>query len=83
MSEVKRHEKAHGEMARQMARAVERSLVGFTVPNDPGCRKARAESKRRMQRIYADYEARQIKFDQREHRDGGPVERLIDRLVGG
>ena len=43
--------------------------------------KARAETKRRMQKIYAEYEARQVRFDAREHRRGGPVERLIDRLV--
>lgn len=80
---VKKHEKTHGDMARQMARAVEKSVARLSVDNDPGCRKARNEVKRRMAAIYADYEARQNKFDAREHRDGGPVEKLIDRLLGG
>lgn len=78
---VKRHERVHGDTARGMARAVEKSVAKLSVPNDPGCRKARAETKRRMQAIYAEYEARQVRFDAREHRQGGPVERLIDRLI--
>lgn len=78
---VKKHEKAHGDMARQMARAVEKSLSRLSVENDPGCRKAREEMKRRTTAIYADYEARQIRFDTREHREGGPVEGLIDALT--
>jgi predicted secreted Zn-dependent protease len=78
---VKKHEEVHGDIARQMARAVEKSIVGLSVPNDRGCRKARAETKRRMEAVYADYEARQIRFDTREHRGKGPVERLIDGLI--
>jgi len=78
---VKKHEKTHGDMARQMARTVEKSVAKVSVEADRGCRKARAEAKRRMTAIYADYEARQIKFDTREHREGGAVEGLIDRLV--
>ena len=35
-----------------------------------------------MTAIYADYEARQIKFDAREHREGGRVEGLIGALTG-
>ena len=35
-----------------------------------------------MTAIYAEYEARQIKFDAREHRDGGRVEGLIEALAG-
>ena len=79
---VRKHEKAHGDMARQMARTVEKSIARLSVDNDRGCRRARAEGKRRMAAIYADYEARQIKFDTREHGDGGRVEGLIEALVG-
>jgi predicted secreted Zn-dependent protease len=79
---VRKHERTHGDMARQMTRAVEKSVTKLTITNDPGCRKARAEVKGRMTAIYADYEARQIKFDAREHREGGPVEGLIEKLVG-
>jgi len=79
---VKKHEKAHGDMARQMTRAVEKSASKFVAHNDPGCRKSRREVKERMTAIYAEYEARQIKFDAREHRDGGRVEGLIEALAG-
>ena len=79
---VRKHEKAHGDIARQMARTVEKSIARLSVDDDRGCRRARAEGKRRMAAIYADYEARQIKFDTREHGDGGRVEGLIEALVG-
>ena len=79
---VRKHEKAHGDMARQMARAVEKSVARLSIDNDPGCRKTRREVKDRTAAIYAAYEARQIKFDVREHREGGRVEALIEALVG-
>lgn len=78
---VKKHEKAHGDMARQMARAVEKSVAKLSIGNDPGCSKTRREVKRRTAAIYADYETRQISFDEREHREGGRVEGLVEALV--
>ena len=78
---VRKHEEAHARMARQMARAAEKSVAALTVANDPGCRKARLAAKRRMDVVYADWEARQLAFDTREHRPGGPVERLIEALI--
>jgi predicted secreted Zn-dependent protease len=78
---VKRHEEAHARMARQMAKAAEKSVARLRVANDPGCRKARLAAKRRMSAVYADYEARQLDFDTREHRAGGPVEQLIEALI--
>ena len=80
---VRKHEKAHGALARQMAAAVEKSIAKLTIKNDKGCRKSRSEVKRRMAAIYADYEARQIRFDVKEHREGGRVEGLIGALTGG
>ncbi len=78
---VKKHEKVHGDLARRMARAAEKAIASVTIANDKGCRKSSIEAKRRMSAIYADYEARQNRFDEKEHRDGGRVERLIDALV--
>ncbi|MBX3581328.1 MAG: DUF922 domain-containing protein [Rhizobiaceae bacterium] len=83
MSGVKRHEKVHADIARQMARAIERAVAKVDVPNDPGCRKARSETRRLMSSISQRYEARQVSYDAREHRDGGPVERLLGRLKDG
>ncbi len=81
LSGVRKHEKTHGDLARQMAAAVEKSVAKLTISNDPGCRKSRSEVKRRMAAIYADYEARQIRFDAKEHREGGRVEGLIGALA--
>jgi predicted secreted Zn-dependent protease len=78
---VRKHEEMHGRLARQMARAAEKSVARIAVANDPGCRKARLEAKRLMSAVYADYEARQLGYDAKEHRSGGPVERLIGELV--
>ena len=78
---VQKHEQVHGRLARQMARAAEKSVGRIEVANDPGCRKARLEAKRQMSAVYADYEARQLGFDSKEHRSGGPVEHLIEELI--
>ena len=80
---VKRHERTHGEIARRMARATEQSLRRTAIQNDPGCRKTRREAKRRMASVYADYEARQLRFDAKEHSPGANVERLIEALIRG
>lgn len=81
MKGVREHEEMHGRIAAQMVRAAERSVSRLSVGNDPGCRKARREVKRRVAGIYADYEQRQVRFDDREHDVGGNVEGLIRELV--
>ncbi len=78
---VTKHEKMHGDIARQMVAAAEKSVAKLTVSNDPGCRKSRSEVKRRMAAIYADYEERQVRFDDKEHREGGRVDGLIGALT--
>lgn len=83
MKGVKRHEQTHGSIARQMVRAAEVSVRGLKVANDPGCRKTRAEVKKRADTVYAAFEARQLKFDAKEHRDGGNIDKLILGLVKG
>jgi predicted secreted Zn-dependent protease len=81
LSGVTAHEEQHGVMARQMARAAEKAALDVKVVGDRNCRKAKAEVKRRMAAVYDDYERRQNRFDQREHRPGGPVEGLVERLA--
>lgn len=77
---VRTHEETHGDIARQMMRATEKSLRGLTVPNDSQCSKARREARRRIDAVFVDYEARQNAFDAREHREGGHVEYLVEAL---
>lgn len=78
---VHRHEKMHGRIATQMVNAAARSISGLTVANDPTCNKARREARRRIDAVYARYEAKQGAFDKREHADGGKVEKLVDALA--
>jgi predicted secreted Zn-dependent protease len=80
---VRRHEQMHGRIARQMVTAAEKALTGLTHKNDRGCRKTQVEVKRRIASIYADYEARQVKFDRVEHAAGGNVEGLVTLLGRG
>lgn len=78
---VKKHEEMHGAIARRMVTAAEKSIANISFRHDSDCRTARAEVKRRVSAVYAKYEAEQIAFDAREHRDGGNVARLVERLV--
>ncbi|MFD2057739.1 DUF922 domain-containing protein [Mesorhizobium calcicola] len=78
---VRTHEETHGDIARQMMKATEKSLTGLTVPNDAQCSRTRREARRRIDAIFDEYEARQNAFDAREHREGGHVEYLVDALA--
>ncbi len=77
---VKAHEETHGRLASQMVKAADKAIAGFTMKNDPGCRKAQSAIKRRVDAVYADYEARQVHFDKTEHEQGGAVDRLVRAL---
>jgi len=77
---VKKHEEMHGTLARRMVAAADKAVTGFSVKNDPSCRKAQAAVKKRVGAIYADYEAKQFHFDDVEHRQGGSVEALVRAL---
>ncbi len=79
---VRKHEQEHGRIARAMVVAASKAAERVTLAADPSCAKARREAKRRIDAIYAAYEAKQIAFDDREHRPGGPVEHLVAALTG-
>jgi predicted secreted Zn-dependent protease len=78
---VRAHEETHGRIAREMMRATERSISGLRIADDRSCYKTRREAQRRIRATYAAYEAKQIAFDAREHRDGGHVEHLVTALI--
>lgn len=78
---VQAHEKRHGHTAVRMVNAARRAAAGVRAPADRGCKIAGAEVKRRVAGIYAKFEAEQRAFDAREHRAGGPVETLVERLA--
>jgi predicted secreted Zn-dependent protease len=79
---VRAHEETHGRIAKEMMRASERSVRGLQFADDWQCSKVRREARRRIQAVYAEYEAKQNAFDVREHREGGHVEHLVDVLIG-
>ena len=81
MGGVRKHEETHGSIARQMVAAAEKAIARISTKNDPGCSRIRNEVKRRVNEIYAEYEAKQIRFDEVEHKDGGNVEKLIVSLL--
>lgn len=82
MEGVRKHEETHGTFAKQMVRTAERKVSAMSMRNDPDCSRSRRAAKRIVSTIYADYEARQVAFDLKEHREGGRVERLVEALVG-
>lgn len=81
MTGVRRHEETHGRLAQQMVDAAYKSVRGLKIAGDSSCRKTRREMKRRTDAAYALYEARQVRFDEVEHRDGGNIDRLILALI--
>ena len=81
MAGVRKHEQMHGRLAKDMTAAAARAVKGLRIANDPSCRRVRQEVKKRAEKIYQTYEARQEKFDRDEHRDGGNIDRLILALI--
>lgn len=82
MAGVKKHEETHGRIARQMAVEAEQALSRLKARDDSGCTRIRSAMKRTVDGIVDKYEMRQRQFDEAEHRDNGPVARLVSRLGG-
>ncbi|HTV68892.1 MAG TPA: DUF922 domain-containing protein [Rhizobiaceae bacterium] len=80
MKGVRKHEEMHGTLAAHMVKAADKAITGFAMKNDPGCRKAQNAVKRRVDEIYALYEAKQHRFDAVEHQPGGAVDSLVRAL---
>jgi predicted secreted Zn-dependent protease len=80
MKGVRKHEEMHGVIAQKMVKAADRAIAGFSTQNDPNCRRAQAAVKRKVDAVYAEYEAQQARFDRVEHRNGGGVDQLVRAL---
>ncbi|MCV3210422.1 DUF922 domain-containing protein [Mesorhizobium sp. YC-39] len=78
---VRAHEHTHGRIAATMMRVTEKSITGLEFADNWFCTRTHHEARRRIRAIYAEYEAKQNAFDEREHRDGGHVEHLVDALM--
>ncbi|MCO5063095.1 MAG: DUF922 domain-containing protein [Rhizobiaceae bacterium] len=82
MAGITRHERQHGRYVREMLAEARKSILGMKTENDESCRRTRAEMKKRVNRIHDLYEAKQVAFDEREHKDGANIDRLIKAFVG-
>ncbi|AZO48285.1 MAG: DUF922 domain-containing protein [Mesorhizobium sp.] len=78
---VRAHEETHGRIARRMMQATAKSVRRLKLADNWFCTGTRQEARRRINAVYAEYEAKQRAFDAREHRNGGHVEHLVDALI--
>jgi predicted secreted Zn-dependent protease len=78
---VAAHEKVHGGYIRDMVHEIEAASIGFTVADDPDCRKIRTELTRRLGEISGRERQRNRDFDKLEMGPGGNVQQLILALV--
>lgn len=78
---VHAHEHHHGRIAKAMMRATDKSIAGLELADNWFCTATHREARRRIDAVYAQYEARQNAFDAREHRDGGHVDRMVHALM--
>lgn len=81
MAGVREHEETHGRIARQMTAKAQSAVVRVGFADDRSCRKTKREASKIVGAIYADYEARQERFDATEHQPGGPVDRLVGQFL--
>lgn len=75
------HEHHHGQIAKAMMRATDKSIAGLALADNWFCTATHREARRRIDAVYAQYEAKQNAFDAREHRDGGHVDRMVRALI--
>ncbi|MDX3924293.1 MAG: DUF922 domain-containing protein [Shinella sp.] len=80
---VHKHELVHGEMIKDMVKAIEAVSVGMTVPADPQCRKIRTELTARLGELSRAQRQRSRDFDRLELSNGGNIHQLILSLVNG
>jgi len=80
LSGVRKHEEMHGQIARQMVLAAHNS-VSRLARKDDLCIRSQRQFDRIIDAVYAKYEARQARFDDVEHGEGGNVDRLLFMLT--
>lgn len=80
---VLKHEKVHGDSIKAMVGAIEDFSVGFTVDDDPNCKKIRTELTKRLGVASQAQRKEGRDFDREEFREGGNMHRLILALVNG
>lgn len=77
------HERVHGEIIKATVDAIRSATEGLTVPDDPACRKVRAEVTKRVAALADEMRKKNRDFDHVEMGKGGNVQQLILALVNG
>lgn len=78
---VERHEHMHGKLGKDLAATLDKRIRSFSMKDKPGCRAAARKMNAEVRRIVVAYDAKQRAFDEKEHREGGNVEKLLRRLI--
>ena len=80
---VRSHEVVHGDMIKDMVKAIKSSTVGMSVPGDPNCQKIKTELTKRLSELSLAQRQRSRDFDRTELSKGGNIHQLILALVNG
>ncbi len=80
---IRAHEKVHGEDIKAMVKRIEATTIGFTVENDPECRKIREEIKEPLSRASLEQRQKSRDFDRVEMSEGGNMRSLVLGLLNG
>jgi predicted secreted Zn-dependent protease len=80
MAGVRQHEETHGRLAHRMVLVAHKS-VSRLARKDDLCIRSKRQFERIIDAVYAKYEARQARFDDLEHGEGGNVDRLLFMLT--
>ena len=80
---ILKHEKTHGETAKEITREIVRRTVGLSAPDDPQCRRIRKLLAKEITAMVAVQHARDREFDRVQMSDGGNVQQLVLALVNG
>lgn len=80
---VAAHEKVHGKQIADMVQKIEALSVGFTVANDPGCKKIRTELTTRLSELSQAQRQASRDFDRVEFGPGGNLQQLVLGFVNG
>jgi predicted secreted Zn-dependent protease len=80
---IRAHEKVHGAIITAMVGKIEAASVGLSMPDDPKCRKVRAELTKRLSALSQEQRRKSRDFDRVEMGQGGNIHQLILALVNG
>ncbi len=80
---LRRHELVHGQRIKDMVTEMVAFSVGLSAPEDPGCKKIRAELTNMLAAASQAQRQHSREFDRVELSNGGNVHQLILRLVNG